>query len=110
MSDEPNYFKLNVGRGWFYHLINQIEENSLRRYAALNNDDTLSDEMKRHLTALMERNACIKEWILRNTDADGMVLLSDREYQALFWILLENTDTDDDDDDYDSEEDKENDE
>ena len=45
--------------------------------------------------------------ISRNTDADGKVLLSRQEYQALFWILLENTDTDTEEDDEEDDEDDE---
>lgn len=106
MNDETDYIKLDVGNGWFYHLIRQIEENTLKIYNTLI-DEPLTDEMKNHLTALLQRNEYIKDWLLRNTDADGKVLLSRQEYQALFWILLENTDTDTEEDDEEDDEDDE---
>lgn len=108
MNDEPEYIKLNVGDGWFYHLLGQIDRNTNERIRELSLND-IPDERRTNLENLVERNRFIKEWVLRNTDINGMVVLSGREYQALFWILLENTDLDneDDDDDYDDEEDDE---
>ena len=105
MNDEPEYIKLNVGDGWFYHLLGQIDRNTNERILELSLND-ITNERRTNLENLVERNRFIKEWVLRNTDINGMVVLSDREYQALFWILLENTDLDDDDD-YDNEEDDE---
>ena len=106
MNDETDYIKLDVGKGGFYHLISQIQENTLRLFK-MPGDEPLTDEMKNHLTALLQRNEYIKDWLLRNTDADGKVLLSRQEYQALFWILLENTDTNTEEDDEEDDEDDE---
>ena len=60
----------------------------------------------------LERNAYLKNWILRNTDSDGFVLLSTREFQGLFWLLVENNRMvyEDEDDDFYDEEDNEDDE
>ena len=85
MNDETDYIKLDVGKGWFYHLISQIQENTLRLFK-MPGDEPLTDEMKNHLTALLQRNEYIKDWLLRNTDADGKVLLSRQEYQALLMM------------------------
>ena len=105
MNDEPEYIKLNVGDGWFYHLLGQIDRNTNERIRELSLND-IPDERRTNLENIVERNRFIKEWVLRNTDINGMVVLSGREYQALFLILLENTDLDDDDD-YDDEEEDE---
>ena len=111
MNDETDYIKLDVGKGYFYDLIRQISRNTYERKQELAFDD-ISEDRRKNLEDLLERNAYLKNWILRNTDSDGFVLLSTREFQGLFWLLVENNRMayEDEDDDFYDEEDDEDDE
>ncbi len=105
MNDETDYIKLDVGKGYFYDLIRQINRNTYERKFELSFND-ISEERRTNLEDLVERNEFLKNWILRNTDSDGFVLLSTKEFQGLFWLLIENNRMEDDDDDYDEEDDE----
>ena len=56
MNDETDYIKLDVGKGYFYDLIRQINRNTYERKQELSFDD-ISEDRRKNLEELVYEQA-----------------------------------------------------